>query len=125
MKNKELYKDFIAEFEGSICDDGAPWEEYICRGEACKGCVFRFLKWLEKDCEIITNAERDLLSIFNYEYDYIGRDIVGDLWLFECKPQVCDGIFESKGGRIYKCPDFIAGEFNGVERETFYMISEL
>ena len=45
--------------------------------------------------------------------------------MFEKTPRLIDGIFESNDGRIYKFPDFIAGEFNGVERESIHLISEL
>ena len=125
MKYKDRYEEFFKEFDGTICRNGTPWEEDICRGKMCSGCLRRFMQWLEKDCCIISKVERDFLSNVNDLYNYIGRDGAGDLWLLEKTPRLIDGIFESNDGRIYKCPDFIAGEFNGIERETYYMISEL
>ena len=126
MKNKDKYKDYIATFKGNLCASDTPWEVDVCRGEPCRGCILRFLKWMEKDYySIISKVERDFLANVNDLYNYIGRDIAGDLWLFENAPHLNDGVFENNGGRIYKCPDFIAGEFNGIERETYYMIAQL
>lgn len=125
MKNKDVYNDYIANHQGNMCASRTPWEEDVCRGKGCGGCIFRFLEWLEKDAAIISNVERGFLSNVNDFYNYIGRDAVGDLWLFENEPRMNDGVFENNGGRIYKLPDFIAEEFKGIERERIYMISEL
>lgn len=125
MKNRDKYKNYITTLEGPICDEHTPWHKDVCRGKPCEGCVLRFLKWMEKDAVIISNVERGFLSNVNDLYNYIGRDAAGDLWLFENEPRMNDGVFENNGGRIYKLPDFIAEEFNGIERETFYKISEL
>lgn len=125
MKNKDKYNKFLMEFDGIVCSDGTPWNEAVCRGKPCEGCIYRFSKWLDEDCAVISKVERDFLSNVNDLYNYIGRDGVGDLWLLEKTPRLIDGIFESNDGRIYKLPDFIAGEFNDIERETYYMISEL
>lgn len=125
MKNKDMYAEYLAKFNGTICRNGTPWDEVVCRGKPCEGCINRFLEWLEKDCCIISKVERDFLANINDLYNYIGRDIAGDLWLFENEPRLIDGLFENKRGRVYKLPDFIAEEFNGIERETCYMIAEL
>ena len=125
MKNKDKYKQFLAEVRGNICSSDAPWEEAVCRGKPCTGCIHRFLEWVDKDCVFISSVERAFLSNINDLYKYIGRDGVGDLWLFENEPRLDDGFFENNGGRFYKLPDFIAEEVNGVERESIHLISEL
>ena len=126
MKNKDRYEEFFKKFDGTICRNGTPWEEDICRGKMCSGCLLRFLGWLEdEERSIISKVERDLLSNISGVYSFIGRDGAGYLWLFENAPNLCDGIFEINRGRAYKLPDFIAREFNGIERESLHMISEL
>lgn len=125
MKNKDRYKDYIANHAGNMCIYNTPWEEDVCEDKPCMGCIFRFLEWMEKDCVFISSVERAFLSNINDLYKYIGRDGVGDLWLFENEPRLDDGIFENNVGRSYKLPDFIAEEFKGIEKESIYMISEL
>lgn len=125
MKNKEVYKDFIAKHTGNMCAYRTPWEEAVCRGKSCEGCINRFLAWLEQDYMMITPVEREFLANVNDLYNYIGRDANGDLWLYEKPICLNNGVFESNGGRVYKLPDFIAEEFGGIKCETHYNIALL
>ena len=125
MKNSDYYKVFIEKHDGSICADGMPWQEDVCRGNQCKGCIVRFLAWLEQDCAVITRVEMEFLANINDLYTYIGRDANGDLWLYEKPMRLNNGFFENNDGRIYKLPDFIAAEFDGIECGTYYNIATL
>lgn len=125
MKNKEYYKEFLEKYDSSLCGDGAPWDEAVCRGNRCVGCINRFLAWLEQDYMMITPVEREFLANVNDLYNYIGRDANGDLWLYEKPICLNNGIFESNGGRVYKLPGFIAEEFGGIKCETHYNIALL
>lgn len=126
MKNREYYENFLARYDHNMCSNDAPWQEDICTGHSCVGCIKRLLDWFEQDHEIITQEERGFLANVNDLYEYIGRDGEGDLWLFEKPARVNnDGRFENNGGRIYKLPDFIAEEFDGIKCKTFYIIAVL
>ena len=86
MKNKEKYKKFFSEYD--MCDVNAPWHDAVCRGNPCKGCVERFIKWCEQEVlPDLTEVEEEVLRAIDLDFKYIARDEDGKLYIYRQKPK--------------------------------------
>lgn len=89
MKNKEKYEKFFSEYDFDItCDEDAPWHDAVCHGKNCKGCIERFIKWIEQDAlPDPTELEAKVLRAIPSDFKYIARNKYGILFVYCRKPK--------------------------------------
>lgn len=86
MKNKDKYKKFFGDY--NMCDGDAPWYDAVCRGNSCKGCVGRFIKWSEQEAlPDPTGLEAEVLRAIPSAFKYIAKDESGKLFVYCRKPE--------------------------------------
>lgn len=108
MKNREKYVKEIAEI---ICDGYRVAVLHTgkivhCKQNICSQCKFytgdgrlckeAFLDWANQEDTIISMLDRIFLNYLDEKYQYIARDLDGNLYIYPSKPKKCDSCWDGK-----------------------------
>ena len=106
MKNREKYVKEIAEI---ICDGYRVAVLHTgkivhCKQNICSQCKFYtgdgrlckevFLDWANQEDTIISMFDRIFLNYLDEKYQYIARDLNGNLYIYPSKPKKCDSCWD-------------------------------